>query len=309
MDSLGVGDLLGSGSEPERGRVGRSRSEIYDWLQSVAEVRLEKRESHNFPSAPTSSETPRIIRSLRLATRALCGLEVAQEDTSLCLGETTATTRLPARSNKMPVPTYDKFIEPILRYLAEHSEGAAARDVHEAAAVALGLSDANKQQLLPSGRQPVYKNRAGWAHDRLKRAGLSDSVRRGFWRLTAAGLAFAKGHASPLSVDDVEELATGHMDVRLRGVQPPTPPAGRRLSRTEPYAAQLRVPMTGLRMPLPNCVAPSRPKFSKPSGESLPLSSRLLCSIFFTAWVTGPAGQIYSELVGQATAALTGSSR
>lgn len=80
----------------------------------------------------------------------------------------------------MPVPTYDRFIEPILRYLAEHSDGAAARDVHEAAAAALGLSDADKQELLPSGVQPVYKNRAGWAHDRLKRAGLSDSLRRGF---------------------------------------------------------------------------------------------------------------------------------
>jgi len=126
----------------------------------------------------------------------------------------------------MPVPTYDRFIEPILRYLAEHSDGAAARDVHDAAAASLGLTDADKQQLLPSGVQPVYKNRAGWAHDRLKRAGLSDSVRRGFWRLTAAGLAFAKEHASPLSADDVEELATGHMDVRLRGVQPSTLPDG-----------------------------------------------------------------------------------
>jgi uncharacterized protein (DUF433 family) len=32
----------------------------------------------------------------------------------------------------MPVPTYDKFIEPILRHLAAHPEGVAARDVHEA---------------------------------------------------------------------------------------------------------------------------------------------------------------------------------
>ena len=74
----------------------------------------------------------------------------------------------------MPVPTYDTFIEPILRYLAEHPDGAAARDAHEAAATALGLRHADKQELLPSGVQPVYKNRAGWAHDRLKRAGLSD---------------------------------------------------------------------------------------------------------------------------------------
>lgn len=124
----------------------------------------------------------------------------------------------------MPVPTYDRFIEPILRYLVDHPDGAPARDVHEAAAAGLGVTDADKQELLPSGSQPVYKNRAGWAHDRLKRAGLSESLRRGFWRLTQEGLTYAKEHTSPLSADDVEELATGHMDVRLRGVQPPATP-------------------------------------------------------------------------------------
>jgi restriction system protein len=120
------------------------------------------------------------------------------------------------------VPTYDRFIEPILRYLTKHPDGAAARDAHEAAATALGLSQADKQELLPSGVQPVYKNRAGWAHDRLKRAGLSESLRRGFWRLTAEGCAFAKEHPAPLSADDLDELATGHMDVRLRDTEAPT---------------------------------------------------------------------------------------
>ena len=191
----------------------------------------------------------------------------------------------------MPVPTYDKFIEPILRYLAQHSEGAAARDVHEAAAVALGLSDADKQQLLPSGRQPVYKNRAGWAHDRLKRAGLSDSVRRGFWRLTAAGLAFAKGHASALSVDDVEDLATGHMDVRLRGVQPPMPPADG-ASLVPSHTPLNANPDDRLEDALAELRGTVAAEVLEAVRKSLPLSSRLLCSIFFTAWVTGPAGQI-----------------
>jgi restriction system protein len=121
----------------------------------------------------------------------------------------------------MPVPTYDRFIEPILRYLADRPGGALARDVHEAAAVALGLTDADKQELLPSGTQPVYKNRAGWAHDRLKRSGLSDSLRRGFWRLTEDGQRYAAKHVSPLSEEEVEELATTHVDVRLRAVHPP----------------------------------------------------------------------------------------
>ncbi|HYR05218.1 MAG TPA: winged helix-turn-helix domain-containing protein, partial [Gallionella sp.] len=116
----------------------------------------------------------------------------------------------------MAIPTYDKFIEPILRYLATKPSGALARDAHEAAAQALSISEADRQELLPSGTQPIYKNRSGWAHDRLKRAGLSSSPRRGYWQLTEQGLAFVASHAAPLSTEDVEQLAVGFMDVRLK---------------------------------------------------------------------------------------------
>jgi len=116
----------------------------------------------------------------------------------------------------MAVPTYDQFIEPILRCLAAHPEGMVAIDVHEAAANALGVSDTDRAELLPSGIQRVYKNRAGWAHDRLKRAGLSTSRRRGYWQLTEAGVAFATEQPSPLPVAVLEALLTEHNEVRLR---------------------------------------------------------------------------------------------
>ena len=116
----------------------------------------------------------------------------------------------------MAVPTYDKFIEPILRHLASAPNGAPAKDVHDAVAVQLGISDAERQELLPSGIQPVYKNRAGWAHDRLKRAGLSNSPRRGYWQLSEKGVEFARTHPAPLSQEDVEQIAFAFIDVRLR---------------------------------------------------------------------------------------------
>lgn len=116
----------------------------------------------------------------------------------------------------MAIPTYDQFIEPILRYLADHAEGASASDVYEAVAAALKINDAQKIELLPSGQQPVYKNRAGWAHDRLKRAGLSSAPRRGYWKLTEAGFEYAKAHPAPLSTADVEDIAlTAHRGVLL----------------------------------------------------------------------------------------------
>lgn len=116
----------------------------------------------------------------------------------------------------MSVPTYDQFIEPILRFLAEHPEGVSAPDAHEAAAHSLGLSEDDKDVLLPSGTQRVYKNRAGWAHDRLKRAGLSSTPKFGFWKITSAGLSFAKENPGPLSQTLVQKLATEYLGVSLK---------------------------------------------------------------------------------------------
>lgn len=109
----------------------------------------------------------------------------------------------------MPVPTYDKFIEPILRFLAKNPEGVPAREAHDAAAEALGLTEQERQELIPTG-QAAYKNRAGWAHDRLKRAGYSSSPKHGYWRVTPEGAAFIAAHPSPLHETEVERIAKSY---------------------------------------------------------------------------------------------------
>ncbi|MDO8904420.1 restriction endonuclease [Hydrogenophaga sp.] len=119
-------------------------------------------------------------------------------------------------ASEMTVPSYDQFIEPILRFLAKNPDGAPAKSAHDAAATALGLTEEDRQQMLASGTQLVYKNRAGWAHDRLKRAGLSSSPKRGFWRLTAEGAAFVKVHSAPLSEEETQKLAMDFIGVRLK---------------------------------------------------------------------------------------------
>lgn len=114
----------------------------------------------------------------------------------------------------MAVPTYDKFIEPILRLLSEHPDGMLAKDAHDAAAGRLGLSEDDREQVLSTG-QAVYKNRAGWAHDRLKRSGFSSSPKHGTWKITPEGIAFAAGHALPLSTAEIDKLASSHLNVPL----------------------------------------------------------------------------------------------
>jgi restriction system protein len=108
--------------------------------------------------------------------------------------------------------------------LVEHPNGVDAKAAHEAAAAMLGLTAEDREQLLPSGSQPMYKNRAGWGHDRLKRAGLSSSPKRGFWKVTPAGIAFAQEHGAPFSPELAEKLAMGFLAVKLKpdGPQHPT---------------------------------------------------------------------------------------
>ncbi len=114
----------------------------------------------------------------------------------------------------MPVPTFDKFIEPLLRYLKMHATGALISDAYQALASEMNLTPEDRAAVLPSGNQPVYKNRIGWAHDRLKRAGLSSSPQRGLWKLTAEGSDYASKHHS-ISDDEIDRLAIVPRTARL----------------------------------------------------------------------------------------------
>lgn len=144
----------------------------------------------------------------------------------------------------MPVPSFDQFIEPLLRYLAAHSEGAAASDVYEALADQMKLTSADRAELLPSEAQAVYKNRIAWAHDRLKRAQLSGAPKQGLWRLTDAGITYASKHKS-LPVKEVERLANVNRASRARArvdtSATSSPPASIATTTTENASPEERI--------------------------------------------------------------------
>ena len=152
----------------------------------------------------------------------------------------------------MPVPTYDHFIEPLLRYLATRPEGVSAADAHEAVATRLGLPPEDRAQRLPSGVQLVYKNRNGWAHDLLKRSGFSASPRYGYWQLTPDGIIYESTHKT-IPQDELDRLWSASRFVRLKPktdavVNSPSPPASEPLTseksspeeRIESALAELR---------------------------------------------------------------------
>lgn len=106
----------------------------------------------------------------------------------------------------MSMPTYIQMIEPLLRYLAAHPDGAPAAEAQQHLASYFALGAEELKELLPGGSQQVYKNRAGWAHDRLKRARLSSSPKRGLWQATADGVELVRSNPNALPATALDRI-------------------------------------------------------------------------------------------------------
>lgn len=86
----------------------------------------------------------------------------------------------------MAVPNYQEFMLPTLEVIADGQEHKNS-DVVQAVARILNLTDEDMQEMLPSGNQQTYYNRAGWARTYLKKAGLLEYPSRGVMKITEAG--------------------------------------------------------------------------------------------------------------------------
>jgi restriction system protein len=86
----------------------------------------------------------------------------------------------------MAVPKYDELMKPLLMAV---KDGAVykMKDITSTLAEQLHLSAEDLAEMLPSGRQTVFKNRVGWAKTYLKKAGLLDSPARATVVITESG--------------------------------------------------------------------------------------------------------------------------
>lgn len=85
----------------------------------------------------------------------------------------------------MAIPDYQTLMLPVLQLASEGEQRVA--DVVDLIADRLGLTEEEKQKLLPSGRQRVLHNRLHWAKFYLTKAGFLSSPGRGRFSITQAG--------------------------------------------------------------------------------------------------------------------------
>lgn len=85
------------------------------------------------------------------------------------------------------IPDYQSLMRPVLE--AAKSGPQKISDVVERISDQLQLSEDERNQMLPSGKQTVIANRVHWARSYLKQAGLVTNIKRGWYELSDQGRA------------------------------------------------------------------------------------------------------------------------
>jgi restriction system protein len=98
----------------------------------------------------------------------------------------------------MTIPDYQTVMLPLLRFAADGQEHS-LREAIEKLADHFDLSDDERKELLPSGRQATFDNRVGWARTYMKKAELLHTPRRGYFTITDAGIQALKDNPEAIN--------------------------------------------------------------------------------------------------------------
>jgi restriction system protein len=105
----------------------------------------------------------------------------------------------------MAIPDYQTLMLPLLRLTADNQEHS-LREAIEKLAEKFALTPDERKELLPSGRQPTFDNRVGWARTYLKKAGLLASTRRGYFQITSRGIEILSTNPPEINVEFLRQF-------------------------------------------------------------------------------------------------------
>src|SRR3989344_5386874 len=87
----------------------------------------------------------------------------------------------------MAIPDYQTIMLPLLKIAGDKKEHS-IREAIDYIGDLFKLSEAERKEVLPSGRSYIIDNRVGWARTYLKKAGLLEDTRRSHFKITEEGL-------------------------------------------------------------------------------------------------------------------------
>ena len=99
----------------------------------------------------------------------------------------------------MAVPDFQSLFLPVLKFASDGNEHSLSETI-EKIARQLGLSEADSDEILPSGKQRKFDNRVSWARTYLQKALLLSSPGRSKFRITERGMKVLKENPPHINV-------------------------------------------------------------------------------------------------------------
>lgn len=105
----------------------------------------------------------------------------------------------------MTIPDYQSIMLPLLKFAGDNQEHT-IREAIEHIADSFKLTEQDRKEVLPSGSQYIIDNRVGWARTYLKKAGLLESPKRSYFKITSLGLDVLKKNPLEINVKFLEQF-------------------------------------------------------------------------------------------------------
>jgi restriction system protein len=119
----------------------------------------------------------------------------------------------------MAVPDYQSLMLPLLRFAGEKKDETSTGEAVEVLAKEFGLTDEDIKEMLPSGIQSTLVNRVGWASTYMKKAGLLEATRRGYYRITSRGQELLKKQPKAINVKLLKQYPEFFEFQQLKGTR------------------------------------------------------------------------------------------
>ena len=119
----------------------------------------------------------------------------------------------------MAVPDYQSLMLPLLQFAGEKKDETSTGEAVEVLAMKLALTDHDLKEMLPSGIQSTFVNRVGWASTYMKKAGLLEATRRGYYRVTSRGQELLKKQPRAVNVKLLKQYPEFMAFQQLKGTR------------------------------------------------------------------------------------------
>jgi len=119
----------------------------------------------------------------------------------------------------MAVPDYQSLMLPLLRFAGEKKDETSTGEAVEVLAKEFGLTNEDLKEMLPSGIQSTLINRVGWASTYMKKAGLLEATRRGYYRITSRGQELLKKQPKAINVKLLKQYPEFFEFQQLKGTR------------------------------------------------------------------------------------------